>query len=97
MHGVQRFSTLVGRGKRGAVFTVLRYGDGTEKHLPVTTPAIDLIAATEIDYREYRREIQRLQDEHLLFEDRRDIPVVDFEDFVAEVCCCRPCFRKLIR
>ena len=76
---------LLAEESEGRFSTVLLYGDGTEKHLPVTTPAIDLIAATEIDYREYRREIQRLQDEHLLFEDRRDIPVVDFEDFVAEV------------
>ena len=68
----------------GRFSTVLRYGDGTEKRLPVTTPAKDLIAATEIDYRKYRGEIKRLRDEHPLFEDRLDIPVADFEDFVAE-------------
>ena len=68
----------------GRFSTVILYGDGTEKRLPVTTPAKDLIAATEIDYREYRREIKRLRDEHPLFEDWRDIPVEDFEDFVAE-------------
>ena len=70
--GAERFST------------VLRYGDGTEMRLPVTTPAKDLIAATEIDYRKYRREIKRLLDEHPLLEDRLDISEVDFEDFVAE-------------
>ena len=75
---------LVEEGE-GRFSTVLQNGDGTEKHLPVTTPAIDLIAATEIDYRGYRREIKRLRDEHPLFEDRRDILVADFEDFVAEV------------
>ena len=68
----------------GGFSTVLRYGDGTENRLPVTTPAKDLIAATEIDYRKYRREIKRLRDEHPLFEDRLDIPRADFEDFVAE-------------
>ena len=68
----------------GRFSTVLRYGDGTEKRLPVTTPAKDLIASTEIDYRKYRREIKRLRDEHPLFEDRLDIPEADFEDFVAE-------------
>ena len=68
----------------GRFSTVLRYGDGTEKRLPVTTPTKDLIAATEIDYRKYRREIKRLRDEHPLFEDRLDIPEADFEDFVAE-------------
>ncbi|MCH5352130.1 MAG: hypothetical protein J1E06_01475 [Acutalibacter sp.] len=68
----------------GRFSTVLHYGDGTETHLPVTTPAKDLITATEIDYRKYRGEIKRLRDEHPLFEDRLDIPVADFEDFVAE-------------
>ena len=68
----------------GRFSTVLRYGDGTEKRLPVTTPAKDLIAATEIDYRKYRGEIKRLRDEHPLFEIRPDISETDFEDFVAE-------------
>ena len=75
---------LLAEESKGRFSTVLLYGDGTEKHLPATTLAIDLIAATEIDYRGYRREIQRLRDEYPLFEDRRDIPVADFEDFVAE-------------
>lgn len=69
----------------GLFSTVLRYGDGTEKQLPVTTPAKELISAAEIDYRPYRREIKRLRDEHPMFAPRLDIPVADFEDFVAEV------------
>ena len=69
----------------GRFSTALRYGDGTETHLPATTPAKDLIAATEIDYRKYRREIKRLRDEHPLFESRFDISMSDFEDFVTEV------------
>ena len=68
----------------GRFSTVLRYGNGTERRLPVTTPAKDLIAATEIDYRKYRGEIKRLRDEHPLLEDRLDIPEADFEDFVVE-------------
>ncbi len=40
----------------GRFSTVLQHGDGTVEHLPVTTPAKDLIAAAEIDYRPYRRE-----------------------------------------
>ena len=69
----------------GLFSTVLRYEDGTEKQLPVTTPAKELISAAEIDYRPYRREIKRLRDEHPMFAPRLDIPVADFEDFVAEV------------
>ncbi len=74
---------LVERGV-GLFSTVFHYEDGTEKQLPATTPAKDLIAATEIDYRAYRREIKRLRDEHPLFAARLDIPAADFEDFVAE-------------
>lgn len=68
----------------GLFSTVLCYEDGTEKQLPATTPAKDLIAVTEIDYRGYRREIKRLRDKHPLFTARLDIPVADFEDFMAE-------------
>ena len=68
----------------GLLSTVLRYGDGTEKQLPATTPAKDLIAATEIDYRSCRREIRRLREEHPLFEERLDIPMADLEDLAAE-------------
>lgn len=74
---------LVEKGA-GLFSTVLCYGEGVEKQLPPTTPAKDLIAAAEIDYRAYRREIKRLRDEHPLFAARLDIPVADFEDFVAE-------------
>lgn len=74
---------LVEKGA-GLFSTVLHYEDGAEKQLPATTPAKDLIAAAEIDYRAYRREVKRLRDEHPLFAARLDIPVADFEDFVAE-------------
>ena len=68
----------------GVFSSVLHYEDGTGKRLPATTPAKDLIAATEIDYRGYRREIKRLREEHPLFEMRLDISEADFEDLVAE-------------
>lgn len=68
----------------GRFSTVLCYGDGKEERFPAVTPAEDLIAATEIDYREYRREIKRLREEHPLFEARLEISEVDFEDLVAE-------------
>ena len=68
----------------GLFSTVLHYEDGTEKRLPAITPAKDLIAATEIDYRSYRKEIKRLREEHPLFQVRLDVSVADFEDLVAE-------------
>lgn len=68
----------------GLFSTVFHHEDGTERRLPAAMPAKDLIAAAEIDYREYRREIKCLREEHPLFANRIDIPVADFEDLVAE-------------
>ena len=68
----------------GLFSAVLHYGDGTEKWFPAITPAKDLIAATEIDYRGYRREIKRFREKHPLFQARLDISMADFEDLVAE-------------
>lgn len=85
LHGILSGSQLLLVEKGVGLFsTVLHYGDGTDKQLPATTPAKDLIAATEIDYRAYHQEVKRLRDEHPLFAARLDIPVADFEDFVAE-------------
>ena len=63
---------------------VLHHADGREIKLPSATPAEHLIAASEIDYSAYRREIRNLREHHPLFEERIDIPQADFEDFVAE-------------
>lgn len=68
----------------GLFSTVFQHCDGTLEQRPAISPAKDLIAAAEIDYRPYRREVKRLRDEHPLFAARLDIPVADFEDFVAE-------------
>lgn len=74
---------LVEEGE-GRFSTVFQHGDGAVERLPFTTPAKDLITVAEIDYRAYRREIKRLREEHPLFALRLDIPMADFEDFVAE-------------
>lgn len=58
---------------------------GPEKHLPLITPAENLVAAAEMDYTPYRREIQRLYEEHPFFEKRLEIPKSDLEDLAAEV------------
>ena len=68
----------------GRFSVVLHHGNGTEDRLPGATPAELLIAASEIDYTDYRHEVERLWSEHPLFEERLDIPVTDLEDFVAE-------------
>ena len=68
----------------GLFSTVLHYGDGREKWLPAATPAKNLIAAVELDYRKYRGKIKRLRDEHPLFETQLDVSEEGFEDLAAE-------------
>lgn len=69
---------------------------GTGMRLRAVTPAEALIAAAEIDYTDYRRAVERLWDEHPLFEERpivrvaeprsvRGVSRADFDDFVAQV------------
>ena len=63
---------------------VLHHADGREIKLPSATPAEHLIAASEIDYSAYRREIRNLREHHPLFEERFEVSQEDFEDFVTE-------------
>ena len=63
---------------------ILHQADGRETILPSTTPAEHLIAASEVDYSAYRREIRNLREHHPLFEERLEVSQADFEDFVTE-------------
>ena len=69
---------------------------GTGMRLRAATPAETRIAAAEIDYADYRRAVERLWDEHPLFEERpivrvaeprsmRGVSRADFDDFVTQV------------
>lgn len=71
-------------GDDGNIRVVIVSEDGQEQRFPSVTPAEDLIVAVEMDYTAYRREIQRLYDEHPLFEPKLDIPVSELEDLAAE-------------
>ena len=62
----------------------LHHANGWEIALPAATPAEYLIAASEIDYSAYRREIRNLREQHPLLEERLEVSMADFEDFVAE-------------
>lgn len=68
----------------GVRFSVLLAGSAATVELPAVTPAENLLAAVSIDYTDYRREIQRLRDEHPLFEPKLDIPMAELEDLVSE-------------
>lgn len=71
-------------GVDGKVCVLMVGEGGREERLPPIDPAEDLIAASELDYTAYRREIQRLYDEHPLFGERLDISESDLEDLAAE-------------
>ena len=60
-------------GDDGKICIVMSGAYGPETHLPFVTPAEDLVAAAEIDYTAYRREIQRLYEGHPLFEAKLNI------------------------
>ena len=68
----------------GKICIVMSGAYGLETHLPFVTPAEDLVAAVEMDYTAYRREIQRLYERHPLFEAKLDISVSELEDLSAE-------------
>jgi len=83
------------------------YGQGLSAHVAAAaTPAEELIAFVEIDYSEYRRAVQRLRDEHPLFEERpiirveeprssRGVSRADFDDFTAQASALPFMLRKI--
>ncbi len=73
-------------GKNKNITVVLADGVGAEQRFENTTAARELLAAMELDYTDYRKEIMRLREEHPLFEERIEIPVADLEDFAAQAC-----------
>ncbi len=81
----KKFPSLwIETGDGGKICVVMSGAYGPETHLPFVTPAEDLVAAAEMDYTAYRREIQRLYEEHPLFEPKLDISVSELEDLAAE-------------
>ena len=71
-------------GDDGKICIVMSGAYRPEAHLPFVTPAEDLVAAVEMDYTFYRREVQRLYEKHPLFEAKLDISVSELEDLSTE-------------
>ena len=81
----KKFPSLwIETGDNLKICVVISGAYGPETHLPFVTPAEDLVAAVEMDYTAYRREIQWLYEEHPLFEPKLDISVSELEDLAAE-------------
>lgn len=64
--------------------SVVMVDAGGEQRLPPVTPADDLVAAAELDHEPYRRELQRLYEEHPLSQKRLEVSMADLEDLAAE-------------
>ena len=69
--------------------------DGKEERIETVSPAEDLVDALEPDYRAYRTEIQRLRDEHPLFEEGIDIAESDYHDFLMEAMATAELLRNI--
>lgn len=57
--------------------------NSVEPYLSAVTPAEALLMALDVDYTEYRRALQKLE-EHSLFESKLNISLEEYEDFIAE-------------
>ena len=57
--------------------------NSVEPYLSAVTPAEALLMALDVDYTEYRRALQKLQ-EHSLFEPKLNISLEEYEDFITE-------------
>lgn len=75
--------------------SILLCNGSTETQMPALTPAETLLAFSELDYTDYRKVVRWLRDEHPLFEERIDIPVSDYEDFVGEAILLTPDLHEI--
>lgn len=76
-------------------YSILLCDDRSITQMPALTPAESLIAFSELDYTDYRKVVRLLRDEHPLFEERIDIPVSDYEDFVGEAILLTPDLHEI--
>ena len=69
------------------VEVILIDGNGEQQHIQKKTPAELLIEAASINYKSYRTEVQRLWNEHPLFEESDTINMEDFYDLAVDALC----------
>jgi len=89
--GAELYLMEMGDGR----FSIFLRDDRTQTQMPALTPADALIAFSELDYTDYRKVVRWLRDEHPLFEERIDIPVSDYEDFVGEAILLTPDLHEI--
>lgn len=63
---------------------ILSWIDGQDIRLPRQSPAEALVEFVEFDFADYRSRVERLWEEHCVFEERAEVPYADYEDFSAQ-------------
>lgn len=58
--------------------------NGKERRMPKKTPAEYLISVLDCDYAAYRKEVQQLRSTHPLFDEKIDIPEIEYKDLVLK-------------
>lgn len=76
-------------------YSILLCDDRSITQMPAMNPAEALTAFSELDYTDYRKVVRWLRDEHPLFEERIDVPVSDYEDFVGEAILLTPDLHEI--
>lgn len=67
-----------------AVELILIWLDGREIRLHGQSPAEELVSFVNFDFSAYRASVERLWEEHDVFEERSDVPYEDYEDFARQ-------------
>ena len=58
--------------------------DGKQQSLCGLSPIIELVDFVNFDFSAYRARVERLWKEHAVFEERREVPYADYEDFARQ-------------
>ena len=67
-----------------AVELILVWPDGRETRLHGQSPAEELASFVNFDFSAYRASVERLWEEHDVFEERSQVPYKDYEDFARQ-------------
>ena len=63
---------------------ILVWLDGQEMHLHGQSPTEELVSFVNFDFSSYRASVERLWEEHDVFEERSEVPYEDYEDFAQQ-------------
>lgn len=84
-HGQKRKPGIYLLTDTGEVAEILLVDEeGQETHLPKQSPAEMLIDFLRRDFSAYRASVERLWEEHDVFEDKSDVPYTEYEDFARQ-------------